>query len=73
MSGEFFVEDKYDGIRAQAHIGGGRVRLFSRTLDEVTHRFPELVEELAKLSADAIIDGEIVPVRDGRILPFTAL
>lgn len=73
MNGEFFIEDKYDGIRAQAHIGGGRVRLFSRTLDEVTHRFPELVEELAKLSADAIIDGEIVPVRDGRILPFTAL
>lgn len=73
MNGEFFIEDKYDGIRAQAHIGGGRVRLFSRTLDEVTHRFPELVEELAKLSADAIIDGEIVPVRGGRILPFTAL
>ncbi len=37
------VEDKYDGIRAQAHCGGGEVRLFSRTLDEVTPSFPELV------------------------------
>ncbi|MER3427870.1 MAG: hypothetical protein C4334_07180 [Pyrinomonas sp.] len=49
------------------------MRLFSRTLDEVTHRFPELVEELAKLSADVIIDGGIVPVRAGRGLPFSAL
>ena len=37
------VEDKYDGIRAQAHCGGGQVRIFSRTLDEVTPSFPELV------------------------------
>ena len=38
------VEDKYDGIRAQAHCGGGQVRIFSRTLDEVTPSFPELLE-----------------------------
>ena len=34
------VEDKYDGIRAQAHCGGGQVRLFSRTLDDLTPSFP---------------------------------
>ena len=45
------VEDKYDGIRAQAHCGGGQVRLFSRTLDEVTPSFPELAGPLANCRA----------------------
>ena len=36
------VEDKYDGIRAQAHCGGGQVRLFSRTLDDVTRVVPRV-------------------------------
>jgi len=54
------VEDKYDGIRAQAHIGGGEVRLFSRTRDEITKSFPELVPTLAALFHEAILDGEIV-------------
>ena len=43
------VEDKYDGIRAQAHCGGGQVRLFSRTLDEVTPSFPELVGSVERV------------------------
>jgi ATP-dependent DNA ligase len=63
MPAEFYVEDKFDGIRAQAHVEGGRVALYTRTLDEVTHRFPELVAPLAALSTDAIMDGEIVPAR----------
>ena len=54
------VEDKYDGIRAQAHIGGGQVRIFSRTRDEITESFPELPVVLAGLPTDAILDGEIV-------------
>jgi DNA ligase 1 len=54
------VEDKYDGIRAQAHIGGGEVRIFSRTRDEITESFPELPAALAGLPQDAILDGEIV-------------
>ncbi len=40
---------------------------------EITHRFPELVQPLMKLSSDAIIDGEIVPARDDLILPFSQL
>ena len=43
------VEDKYDGIRAQAHIGSGEARLFSRTRDEITESFPELPPALAGL------------------------
>ena len=57
---EAAVEDKYDGIRAQAHISKGEVRLFSRTRDEITESFPELREALAGLPQDAILDGEIV-------------
>src|SRR5579872_4261322 len=54
------VEDKYDGIRAQAHVSGEGVRFYSRTRDEITESFPELPDALAGLPDDAILDGEIV-------------
>jgi DNA ligase-1 len=54
------VEDKYDGIRAQAHCSGNEVRFFSRTRDEITESFPELPDTLAGLLQDTILDGEIV-------------
>jgi DNA ligase I, ATP-dependent (dnl1) len=73
MPEEFFVEDKFDGIRAQAHGKDGRVALYSRTMDEMTHRFPELIPPLGKLKTDAILDGEIVPARGQSILPFAEL
>jgi DNA ligase-1 len=53
------VEDKYDGIRAQAHCSGSEVKVFSRTRDEITESFPELPDALAGLP-DVILDGEIV-------------
>jgi DNA ligase-1 len=73
MPDEFFVEDKFDGIRAQAHTKDGRVAIYSRTMDEITHRFPELVSPLKNLGSDAVIDGEIVPAQADRILPFSEL
>jgi DNA ligase-1 len=73
MPAEFFVEDKFDGIRAQAHIQDGRVAIYSRTMDEITHRFPELIAPLTGLSSEAIIDGEVVPAVGDRILPFSEL
>lgn len=57
---EATVEDKYDGIRAQAHVSEGEVKLFSRTRDDITESFPELPGALAGLPRDAILDGEIV-------------
>ena len=54
------VEDKYDGIRAQAHISQGEARLYSRTRDEITESFPELPSVLAGLPDGTILDGEIV-------------
>jgi len=57
---EAAVEDKYDGIRAQAHVSDGEVKFFSRTRDEITESFPELPDALAGMARDAILDGEIV-------------
>jgi DNA ligase-1 len=73
MPGEFFVEDKFDGIRAQAHVADGRVAIFSRTLDEISSRFPELHAPLAALPTDVILDGEIITARGAEILPFSDL
>jgi ATP-dependent DNA ligase I len=74
------VEDKYDGIRAQAHCRGGQARLYSRTLDEVTESFPELAEALGGFSGELILDGEVVAwnrAADGsgesHALPFSEL
>jgi len=75
------VEDKYDGIRAQAHCSGDEVRIFSRTRDDITQSFPELPCALAGLNQDAILDGEIVAwsysegssTEPGRALSFSAL
>jgi DNA ligase-1 len=72
------VEDKYDGVRAQAHVSRDEVRIFSRTRDEITESFPELPDALAGLPEDAILDGEIVAWNylegdGGRALPFSAL
>jgi DNA ligase 1 len=67
------VEEKYDGIRAQVHKDkDGKVRIFSRTLDEVTE-FPELHSPIGKLPGALILDGEILAWRDTLPLPFTEL
>jgi DNA ligase-1 len=71
---EAAVEDKYDGIRAQAHVSDGEVKFFSRTRDEITESFPELSDALVGLPQDAILDGEIVAWEDtGRARPFSVL
>lgn len=91
MPSHFIVEDKFDGIRAQAHIApatddgalhgqiinGRRIALFSRTLNEITPSFPDLLEDLASLvpaeNGGLILDGEILPIEGERILPFQDL
>jgi len=72
---EAAVEDKYDGIRAQAHVAAGEVKFFSRTRDDITESFPELPDALAGLSQDAILDGEILAwdYLAGRARPFSVL
>jgi DNA ligase-1 len=72
------VEDKYDGIRAQAHVGGKedpRGRLFSRTLDEISQSFPELPPALRAFPEPLILDGEILAWSPdtAQALPFSEL
>ncbi|MBV9093296.1 MAG: ATP-dependent DNA ligase [Streptosporangiaceae bacterium] len=66
------VEWKLDGIRIQAHLCDGGVRLFTRTLDEITGRLPEVVAALSTLPVNAaVLDGELIALRsDGRPFPF---
>lgn len=67
-----FADDKYDGIRAQVHSDGREVRIYSRTLDDITLRFPEVAEEARSLERGFILDGELVAFRE-RILPFAEM
>ena len=75
MGGRAALEYKYDGLRVQAHVAkDGKVRLFSRRLEEIGAQFPELLPELARAvrRPPAIIEGECVPVDadTDEILPF---
>ena len=73
LSPPVWVEDKYDGIRAQLHKQAGEVRLYSRDLNDVSDQFPEIIEAAAGLPWDGILDGEVLAWRDGLVLPFLAL
>ena len=80
------LEDKYDGIRAQVHCGSpeqpGRVALFSRSREDMTVSFPEIVEAFAGFDTPLVLDGEILAWSRGnegsggaadRALPFASL
>ena len=61
-------EFKWDGIRALAYCSGGRVRLQSRSFEDITSRYPELREMGAAIgSHELVLDGEVIAVgKDGR-------
>jgi DNA ligase-1 len=67
-----FADDKYDGIRAQIHADDSQVRIYSRTLDNVTQRFPEVEDAARSIGRSFILDGEIVAFSD-RVLPFAVI
>ena len=66
------VEWKLDGIRVQVHRDGEQVRVFTRSLDDITARVPELVEVARSLPVGSVVlDGEALALRqDGRPQPF---
>jgi DNA ligase-1 len=78
-----FLEDKYDGMRAQVHCGAadlaGRVAIYSRNREDITESYPELVEAFAggvtRDGAGLIFDGEILgwDYAAGQALPFAVL
>ncbi|MEP6604414.1 MAG: ATP-dependent DNA ligase, partial [Spartobacteria bacterium] len=65
-----YVEDKFDGIRAQLHRNSERVEIFSRDLKRITEQFPEIAEQARKFDVDLILDGEIIAFEHGRKLTF---
>lgn len=67
----YVVEDKYDGVRAQVHKAGDRVELYSRTLDRVTGRYPELLDALRAIPGSFVLDAEILAFEGDRAVPFT--
>ncbi|MFD4117214.1 ATP-dependent DNA ligase [Streptomyces niveus] len=66
------VEEKLDGIRVQVHRRGDAVRVYTRTLDDITDRLPEVTAAALALEGDRLIlDGEVIALdADGRPRPF---
>ena len=65
-----YVEDKFDGIRAQLHRGAGRVEIFSRDLRRMTDQFTELADHARHFDDEIILDGEIMAFEQGKKLTF---
>src|SRR6266851_2119789 len=72
LTGEAWLHEiKHDGFRVMARKDGARVRLYSRPGNDLTHRFPLIIEALARLrSRSCIIDGEAVSCGDDGIASF---
>ncbi len=71
---EYVAEEKFDGMRAQAHISGQQVELYSRELNEITHSFPEIQQFFLKRDLpNLVLDGEICVYKEDEILPFQLL
>jgi len=69
--GTALLEWKLDGARVQVHKSGSEVRVFTRNLNEVTSRVPEVLAAVKTIDADLILDGEAIALRaDGRPHPF---
>jgi DNA ligase-1 len=72
MAGPCLVDRKLDGIRVQVHRVGDEVRVYTRSLDDVTDRLPEVVAAARALAVETVVlDGEVIALRpDGRPRPF---
>jgi DNA ligase-1 len=70
--GSALLEWKLDGARVQVHKAGDEVKVYTRSLNEVTAALPEVVEAVRRAKAQSLIlDGEVIALRpDGRPLPF---
>ncbi|MEM7106852.1 MAG: ATP-dependent DNA ligase [Bacteroidota bacterium] len=71
--GEWIAERKWDGIRGQIIVRNGEIFVWSRGEELVTDKYPEYHSLKAELAHGTVIDGEILPFKDGELLPFNAL
>jgi len=67
---DFVAEWKWDGIRVQASHQGGEKRLFSRTGDDISGAFPDVVDALPE---GVVLDGELLVLRERAVAPFNDL
>ena len=77
MGNKFAAEYKLDGERAQIHVKSNAVKLFSRSLEDITGHYPDIVEKIPKnlKVSDAILEAEVVAINEdsGEYLPFQEL
>ncbi len=66
----YLAEWKWDGIRVQLVARNGERRLYSRTGDDIGRAFPDIIEAM---DFEAVLDGELLVVRDGQVAPFNDL
>ena len=72
--GEVVAEYKYDGSRFQFHKAGGKKRMYSRRLEDVTAALPDVIALLdGATTHDVILDGEVIAIKDGRPMPFQSV
>ena len=77
MGNKFAAEYKLDGERAQLHMKNGEVKLFSRSLENITSYYPDIVEKIPQSlkSTELIVEAEVVAINEesGEFLPFQEL
>jgi ATP-dependent DNA ligase len=69
-AGAYRAEWKWDGIRVQLVARGGEKRLYSRSGDDIGGAFPDIV---AAMPEEVVLDGELLVLRDGEVMPFNDL
>lgn len=70
---EWCVEWKWDGIRAQVIKRDGEVFLWSRGEELINESFPDVLKQAELLPEGTVIDGELLPFKEGRVLSFNEL
>lgn len=65
-----WLEDKFDGIRAQLHRSQDQVKIFTRDLKDVTAQFPEIATSARALKDEVILDGELIAFSENKKLTF---
>lgn len=70
---DWFIEHKYDGIRGQIIVRNKQLYIWSRGEDLMTDKFPEFHPLTALIPDGTVLDGEIIPFKDGKILPFALM
>lgn len=71
--GEWQAEWKWDGIRAQLVKREGGVFLWSRGMELINDSFPDIISAAAELPEGTVLDGELLVMLDGKVLPFNSL